>query len=112
MLTYINVSAEFVGIDPSFAVYLVSIVNAGSIAGRIFAGLLADLYGTLSVYPFANRSSIRLLYTRSPQRHDTSDAFCRCHDVYLAVRHDESIVYSPWHYQRVSGLYLEYSGID
>ena len=112
MLTYINVSAEFVGVDPSFAVYLVSIVNAGSIAGRIFAGLLADLYGTIVVYTFFNRSFVRLLYIRSPQRHDTSDAFCRCHDVYLAIHYYKSIVYSPWHYQRVSDLYLEYYGID
>lgn len=45
MLTYINVSAEFVGIDPSFAVYLVSISNAGSAAGRVLTGVLADRYG-------------------------------------------------------------------
>ena len=49
MLTYINVSAEFVGIDPNFAVYLVSIGNAGSAVGRVIAGLLADRFGALTV---------------------------------------------------------------
>lgn len=49
MLTYINVSAEFVGIDPSFAVYLVSIGNAGSAVGRVIAGLLADRFGPLNI---------------------------------------------------------------
>ncbi|GJE90694.1 MFS general substrate transporter [Phanerochaete sordida] len=49
MLTYINVSAEFVGIDAGFAVYLVSIGNAGSAAGRVVAGLLADRWGPLNI---------------------------------------------------------------
>ncbi|EKM55122.1 uncharacterized protein PHACADRAFT_255520 [Phanerochaete carnosa HHB-10118-sp] len=49
MLTYINVSAEFVGVDPNFAVYLVSIANAGSAAGRVLTGLLADRYGPLNI---------------------------------------------------------------
>ena len=45
VLTYINVSATFVGIDNNFAPYLVSISNAGSAFGRVIAGLLADRLG-------------------------------------------------------------------
>lgn len=49
MLTYINVSAEFVGVDKNFSAYLVSISNAGAAVGRIIAGLSADRYGRLVV---------------------------------------------------------------
>lgn len=49
VLTYIDVSATFVGIDENFSFYLVSIANAGSAVGRIGGGLLADRYGSLNV---------------------------------------------------------------
>lgn len=46
VLTYIDVSAAFVGVDYNFTFYLVSIANASSAIGRIAAGLLADKFGT------------------------------------------------------------------
>lgn len=46
VLTYINVSSNFAGINPNFSFYLVSIVNASSGLGRILAGALADRFGT------------------------------------------------------------------
>ena len=49
MLTYIDVSAAFVGIDENFSFYLVSIANAGSFVGRLAGGLLADRYGALNI---------------------------------------------------------------
>lgn len=45
VLTYIDVSASFVGIDENFSFYLVSIANAGSFVGRLAGGILADRYG-------------------------------------------------------------------
>ncbi|EKM55121.1 uncharacterized protein PHACADRAFT_255517 [Phanerochaete carnosa HHB-10118-sp] len=49
VLTYIDVSAAFVGLDPNFSFYLVSVANAGSIVGRLAGGILADKYGALNV---------------------------------------------------------------
>ena len=49
MLTYINVSAEVVGVNPNFAEYLVSLVNGGSIVGRILSAYLGDHYGPLNL---------------------------------------------------------------
>lgn len=49
MLTYIDVSAAFVGVDPSLSFYFVSIANAASAIGRVSAGLLADRFGALNV---------------------------------------------------------------
>ena len=51
VLTYIDVSAAFVGIDENFSFYLVSIANAGSFVGRLAGGILADRYGTSRVHP-------------------------------------------------------------
>ena len=49
MLTYINVSAVKVGIDPEFSFYLVAIVNAAGAFGRVFAGYLGDKFGKYSL---------------------------------------------------------------
>ncbi|KAF7793205.1 hypothetical protein EIP86_004314 [Pleurotus ostreatoroseus] len=49
VLTYIDVSAAFVGVDENFSFYLVSIANAASAIGRIGAGILADKFGALNV---------------------------------------------------------------
>ncbi|KIM86443.1 hypothetical protein PILCRDRAFT_816404 [Piloderma croceum F 1598] len=48
-LTYIDVSATSMGIDPDFAFYLVSIANASSGVGRLFAGVMADRFGAINV---------------------------------------------------------------
>lgn len=47
VLTYIDVSAAFEGIDENFALYLVSIANACSLFGRLGSGVLADRFGSL-----------------------------------------------------------------
>ena len=44
-LTYIDVSAVSMGVDPDFSFYLVSIANASSGVGRLFAGTMADRFG-------------------------------------------------------------------
>lgn len=49
MLTYIDISSTFVGIPENFAFYLISIANAGSGAGRLFAGVMADRVGALTI---------------------------------------------------------------
>ncbi|KAF7966769.1 hypothetical protein HWV62_37063 [Athelia sp. TMB] len=49
VLTYIDVSATFAGIDPDFSFYLISIANASSGFGRITAGVLADRFGAINV---------------------------------------------------------------
>lgn len=49
VLTYIDISSTFVGIPEDFAFYFISIANAGSGAGRLFAGLVGDKVGPLSV---------------------------------------------------------------
>lgn len=45
MITYIEVSAVEVGIDPDLAFYLVAIINAAGAFGRIFSGYLGDKFG-------------------------------------------------------------------
>lgn len=45
VLTYIDVSATFVGVDPEFSFYLISIANAASGFGRLFSGVMADRIG-------------------------------------------------------------------
>lgn len=49
MLTYIDVSAVYVGVDPDFSFYLISIANAASGLGRICAGAAADRVGAINV---------------------------------------------------------------
>jgi len=48
-LTYIDVAAASIGVDPDLSFYLVSIANAASFVGRISSGFLADKYGPLNV---------------------------------------------------------------
>ena len=48
VLTYIDVSATFVGIEPNFSFYLISIANASSGFGRVAAGLMSDRIGSSS----------------------------------------------------------------
>ena len=42
---YMDVSAIFMGIDPRFTFYLVSVANATSGFGRLLSGLLSDRVG-------------------------------------------------------------------
>ncbi|KAF7983121.1 hypothetical protein HWV62_24079 [Athelia sp. TMB] len=49
VLTYIEVSALSIGIDPNFAFYLISIASASSLFGRLFSGVVADRTGALNV---------------------------------------------------------------
>lgn len=45
MLTYIDVSATFVGISPEFSFYLISMANGASLFGRLTAGVTTDKLG-------------------------------------------------------------------
>ncbi|KAI0086146.1 MFS general substrate transporter [Irpex rosettiformis] len=49
VLTYIDASASFAGIDDNFSFYLVSIANAGSAIGRLASGFGADIFGPLAM---------------------------------------------------------------
>ncbi|KZP29024.1 MFS general substrate transporter [Athelia psychrophila] len=49
VLTYIDVSAVSVGVEPDFSFYLISIANAASGFGRIGAGFAADRFGAINV---------------------------------------------------------------
>ncbi|KAH8823531.1 major facilitator superfamily domain-containing protein [Flagelloscypha sp. PMI_526] len=49
VLTYIDVSATFVGIPADFSFYLVSMANAGSAVGRLMGGYLVDKIGVINL---------------------------------------------------------------
>ncbi|KFZ23729.1 hypothetical protein V502_01794 [Pseudogymnoascus sp. VKM F-4520 (FW-2644)] len=49
-MTYLVVQAVSMGMDKRLAQYLVAIVNGSSMAGRIGAGLLADIYGPFNTW--------------------------------------------------------------
>ncbi|KAL0946436.1 hypothetical protein HGRIS_012659 [Hohenbuehelia grisea] len=61
VLTYIDVSATSLGISPDFSFYLISIANAGSLLGRIFAGIGSDRIGPINV--LAPMTSIAAILT-------------------------------------------------
>ncbi|PIL29207.1 MFS general substrate transporter [Ganoderma sinense ZZ0214-1] len=47
---YIQIYANFRGIDPGIANYLLAILNAMNVPSRILPGFIADRYGTLHVF--------------------------------------------------------------
>ncbi|KIY49057.1 MFS general substrate transporter [Fistulina hepatica ATCC 64428] len=49
VLTYIDVSAQSVGVSSSFSFYLLSIANASSTLGRLLAAVTADRYGCVNI---------------------------------------------------------------
>ncbi|KXN82265.1 Riboflavin transporter MCH5 [Leucoagaricus sp. SymC.cos] len=48
-MTYVSVSAAQLNINPNLAFYFVAILNASSLVGRLSAGIMADLIGSLNV---------------------------------------------------------------
>lgn len=50
---FIAAYAISIGVTQSLAFYLVSIVNAASLFGRIIPGLLADKFGPLNLFAIA-----------------------------------------------------------
>ncbi|RDB29256.1 putative transporter MCH4 [Hypsizygus marmoreus] len=48
-LTFLSLSATYIGIDPSFTLYLTAISNGSSTVGRVLSGFLAVRYGPLNV---------------------------------------------------------------
>jgi MFS transporter, MCT family, solute carrier family 16 (monocarboxylic acid transporters), member 10 len=67
VLTYLAVSAIKKGISTSMAFYLVSIINAASILGRVAAGILGDRHGPLNMLiPFTLLAAI-VTYGKSLQ---------------------------------------------
>ncbi|KAI0314723.1 MFS general substrate transporter [Amylostereum chailletii] len=59
MLTYVNASGRLQGVDEDLSPYLVAIANAGSGAGRLISGLLADRVGGLNIMtPFTALAGI------------------------------------------------------
>ncbi|KAJ7496834.1 major facilitator superfamily domain-containing protein [Mycena latifolia] len=49
VLTYIDVSATFVGVSPDFSFYLISMANAASLFGRLACGVATDKYGAVNI---------------------------------------------------------------
>ena len=49
MMTYLDISATRMGVDPDFSFYLLSILNAGSVFGRLASGPLMDRFGCINV---------------------------------------------------------------
>lgn len=47
--TFLTQYAEAYGIDGNLAFYLISIINAASIVGRILPGILADRFGVFNI---------------------------------------------------------------
>ena len=45
VLTYIDASGVFIGLDANFSFYLVSIANASSAVGRLLGGICSDKTG-------------------------------------------------------------------
>ncbi|KAJ7350620.1 major facilitator superfamily domain-containing protein [Mycena albidolilacea] len=59
VLTYIDVSATFVGISPEFSFYLISMANGASLFGRLTAGVTTDKLGAVNVIvPFSAVAAI------------------------------------------------------
>ena len=48
-LTFLGVSADIIGIKPSFAFNLIAIVNASSAIGRLASGALAVPFGAVNI---------------------------------------------------------------
>lgn len=70
MLTYLDISATRVGIDPDFSFYLLSILNAGSLLGRLASGPLMDRFGenihVTYIHPFLESDAIYLQDVSTP----------------------------------------------
>lgn len=48
-LTFLSLSATYIGMDPSFVLYLTAISNGTSGVGRIISGVLAVIYGPMNI---------------------------------------------------------------
>lgn len=62
-LVFLGVSAELVGIRPSFALDLVAIVNAASAVGRLGSGVLALSFGAVNTMAIFTTLAAALTYT-------------------------------------------------
>ncbi|TFK87296.1 MFS general substrate transporter [Polyporus arcularius HHB13444] len=66
---YIQIYANFRGMPPGIANYLLAILNAMNVPSRILPGIVADRYGTLNVFvPAATICSILILGLWLPSR--------------------------------------------
>lgn len=59
--TYVILQALSIGMSPSLAMYLISILNAASLFGRILPGYLGDRYGRFNVMILTSYSSAILV---------------------------------------------------
>ncbi|RDX40833.1 MFS general substrate transporter [Lentinus brumalis] len=70
---YIQIYANFQGVEPGIADYLVAILNAMNVPARILPAIFADRYGTLTVFvPVAAVCSVLLLGLWLPSRNSAS----------------------------------------
>lgn len=61
-LFYVTPYTVSLGLDPNMAFYMISILNAASLFGRILPGILADWYGTLNMFILATASSFIIIF--------------------------------------------------
>jgi predicted MFS family arabinose efflux permease len=59
---YVTPYTVSLGLDANMAFYMISILNAASLFGRILSGVLADLYGSLNMFNFATASSFTIVF--------------------------------------------------
>ncbi|KAH7103230.1 major facilitator superfamily domain-containing protein, partial [Auriculariales sp. MPI-PUGE-AT-0066] len=59
---YLQVFAELNGTDPNLALYLVSILNAASVFGRIIPNFLADRFGCLNLLTLVSGCTTALIF--------------------------------------------------
>jgi predicted MFS family arabinose efflux permease len=59
---YVTPYTVSLGLDPNMAFYMISILNAASLFGRVLPGILADWYGPLNVFNFAAASSFIIVF--------------------------------------------------
>jgi predicted MFS family arabinose efflux permease len=59
---YVTPYTVSLGLDANMAFYMISILNAASLFGRILPGILADWYGSLNMFNFATASSFIIVF--------------------------------------------------
>jgi len=59
---YVTPYTVSLGLDANIAFYMISILNAASLFGRILPGILADWYGPVNIFNFATASSFIIIF--------------------------------------------------
>ena len=90
-MTYIDLSTTYVGIDPNFSFYLISIANVASGFGRLLCGILSDCFGGQVLTAEGGMYTERL-NDRCHECYDTIHDGGRNNDLLLAICNDKSVL--------------------